>query len=221
MSKGGGGGGGGGGGRGGRSRAAGGGGGVASAEELTGEAKGYVVDWITGGGDEFINPKDYARIQSISAYEMNKALYGGKPMTLNKQFYAEKLKTSMEGIRDYKGTAVRFMKDRGQGVAGTGGLKIASQYTVGKVTTVDAFSAATQGRKLSVSFKQSKDLNPWIDTTGVKLTIKSKHGKALGKRLSVGDTNEILFKPGTKFLTTSKKYYKSSQTWRITVQEVD
>lgn len=120
--------------------------------------------------------------------------------------YQKELNTSLDKMKSYQGQTYRTVSDSGG--------QLAAKYQPGKPVTMKEFVSAS--RSTNPSYKPY-DL---ASTGSTRFIIQSKSGKLVEKISQYQAEREVLFKSGSKFMVTSKKFNSERGTWDISLKEL-
>lgn len=212
-----------------------------SAEEVLGEGDNFEpteIDKILGTAEIDANPggrvvgkgklaenlseQDQATIRSytggmttrtdvapVTAEELNSILRNpaaaSQRMQQAAKIHKKDLNTSLSKVKSYKGETYRVISDPKGGVAG--------KYTPGSIVKQNDFISTSRATNAS-SFPYAKVSNM------TRFKIKSKTGKPIEKIAHHRGEQEVLFRSGTSFRVTGKKWNQPRQSWDITLEEI-
>lgn len=168
----------------------------------------YTGGEVTGG----------ARFGRMSAEELNRVLRDPEfreslgrldPARLKiADAYQKELNRSLDRLRSYKGEVYRTIDDA------TG--NIAKKFEPGRPYKFDEF--------LSTSRSTNPSYKPFADArrgqTRFKIEATGKGGKWVEKISEFTPEREVLFKSGSRFMVTSRKFNAQRGTWDISLREI-
>lgn len=139
--------------------------------------------------------------------------------------YERDLNAVLDKVANYEGTVYRVVNDIPRPrVRSTGevlldtGLRnqgpITRGMNVGDVVTQKGFTSTARARNAHTFGYRYPSMGQ------TRLKIESRTGKAIERTSSRGSEWEVLFKSGTKFKVTGKKFNRRTRTWDITMREL-
>lgn len=171
-----------------------------------------ITQWTgLGVGAGTMRPSD-APFQGLGSDALSKQMWGTTPSTAAGKQFAKRLGESLDSVPKYQGQSYRTIPFE------KGSNRLA-QFEPGKTFTTKGFMGTShEHTRISTppSAKQIKDMK---STDYMHITVQSKSGHMLDRVVQTGE-KEVLHRPGTKFMTTSKSWNEKRQVWDVRIKEI-
>ena len=167
--------------------------------------------WTEMGQGGLMPGKKDSIFQNMTANGLSAQLWGTASITKAGKLYSERLSESLDHVPKYNGKSYRT-------ITYNKGGDLPASFEVGKTFTTKAFMGTSYKHSRISTPDSAKQLKG--GTTGaIHVTVTSKSGHQLDYVSKTGEY-EILNKPGTTFMTTSKTWSDARQVWDIKMKEI-